>query len=367
MNILHTETLKRWGGQQNRVLSESIGLYKRGHRVVIACHRGSVLAQRAKEAGIKVYELNMVKQAHLITIPRLMRIIKREGIEIVATHSSVDSWAGGIAARLTGRRLVRFRHNLYPVGRDPLTKCIYSLPDRLIAISNSVKERMIDCGVNGYIIDVIHSTVDCEKFNPGVKDLRKELGIPDDTVILGNTATFTGVKGQEFLLNAFNEIYRSFPCVILFAGRLNESSKDKYLRHINEGLRDKVILLGHREDVPSVLKTIDIFVYPSLSEGLGTALLEAMAMERPVVVSDIPTFREYVIDGENGLFFRARDHKDIAKKALVLIDNKELKVQLGRNARRTVLERFTIERMLDKTEALYRKVLLASANQTRRR
>jgi len=356
MNILHTETLKRWGGQQNRVLSEAIGLYRKGHNVVIACHRGSVLAQRAKEAGIKVYELNMVKQAHPVNIPRLMRIIKREGIEIVATHSSVDSWAAGIAAKLTGRKLVRFRHNLYPVGRDPLTRFIYSLPDRLIAISNSVKKRMIDCGIKRDI-DVIHSTVDYERFSPDVRDLRGELVIPADTIILGNTATFTRVKGQEFLLMAFNEIYNGSPCVMLFAGRLNNSSKDKYFRHINKALRNKVILLGHREDIPSVLKTIDIFVYPSFSEGLGTALLEAMAMERPVVVSDIPTFREFIIDGENGLFFRPKDHKDMAEKVLLLIHNKELREKLGRNARRTVLERFTIEGMIDRTEALYRKVL----------
>lgn len=71
MMILHTETLKRWGGQQNRVLLESIGLQKRGHHVIIACHRSSMLAEKSRDAGIKTYEVNMVKQAHLSTIPRL--------------------------------------------------------------------------------------------------------------------------------------------------------------------------------------------------------------------------------------------------------------------------------------------------------
>jgi hypothetical protein len=118
MIVLHTETLKRWGGQQNRVLAEAVGLIKRGHKVVIACNRGSVLAKKADAAGIKVYEVNMAKHAHLFTIPTLVRIINKEDIEIVSTHSSVDSWAGGIAARLTGRYLVRFRHNIYPIGRQ---------------------------------------------------------------------------------------------------------------------------------------------------------------------------------------------------------------------------------------------------------
>ncbi len=359
MNILHTETLKRWGGQQNRCFLESVGLSERGHKVIIACHRGSMLAEKAREKGLRVYELNMVKQAHLVTIPKLIKIIKDEKVDIVCTHSSVDSWAGGIAARLTGRRLIRFRHNLYPIGRDPLTRLIYALPDGLIAISNSVKEGMVGCGIGSHRIKVIHSSVDSERFKSGIKDLREELGITADTIVLGNTSTFTGVKGQEFLLKAFNDICKKLPCILLFAGRLNESSKNKYLSYVDDGWRDKVIFLGHREDIPSVLKTIDIYIYPSLLEGLGTALLEAMAMERPVVVSDIPTFREFITDRENGIFFKTKDPEDMAKKVLLLIENKELRERLGRNARKTILERFAIEGMLDKTESLYREVLNA--------
>jgi hypothetical protein len=113
MTILHTETLKKWGGQQNRVLSEATGLLKKGHRVIIACHRGSMLAEKSKRTGLKVYEVNMVKQSHLKTIPELMRIIKKENVDIVCTHSSVDSWAGGLAAKFSGKTLMRFRHNLF--------------------------------------------------------------------------------------------------------------------------------------------------------------------------------------------------------------------------------------------------------------
>ncbi|GAB4536378.1 MAG: glycosyltransferase family 4 protein [Thermodesulfovibrionia bacterium] len=359
MKILHTETLKKWGGQQNRVLMECIGLRRRGHEMIIACHKGSVLAERAKAEGIKVYEVNMVKQAHLVTIPRLIKIIKEENVDVVSTHSSVDSWAGGIAARMTGRRLVRFRHNLYPIGKDPLTRFIYGLPHSFIAISNAVKDILVDCGINRERINIIHSCVDFSRFNPDIKDLKEELGIPTNSMMIGNTSTFTGVKGQEFLLKAFNKIYREFPCLMLFAGRISIESKKRYLSYVNEELRDKIIFLGHRDDIPRILKTIDIFVYPSFSEGLGTALLEAMAMERPVVVSDIPTFREFIVDGENGLFFRAGDSHDMAEKVLFLIHNKELRERLGRNARRTVLERFTFDEMIDKTEILYRQVLNA--------
>ena len=355
--ILHTETLKKWGGQQNRVLSEAIGLNKRGHRSIIACHKNSVLAQKAKENNITVYEVNMVKQAHLITIPRLVNIIKKEKVDIVSTHSSVDSWAGGIAAKLTGRCLVRFRHNLYQIGRDPLTRLIYSIPQKIIAISNTVNNVLTECGLRQEKITVIPDSVNTDIFHPDVKDIREELGIHREAIVIGNTSTFAHVKGQEYLLQAFNTITRKIPCILLFAGRLNEPHRTRYLSYVEDELRNRVIFLGHRDDIPRVLKTIDVFVYPSVLEGLGTALLEAMAMERPVVVSDIPTFRYFISDMHNGVFFKLRDPGDMAEKVVSLMKNHDLQAQLGRNARTTVIEKFSLDAMLSSTEAVYEEVL----------
>lgn len=357
MVILHTETLKKWGGQQNRVLSEAIGLKKRGHKVILACHKASILAEKAKEKDITVYEVNMVKQGHLITIPRLVNIIKKEKVDIVSTHSSVDSWAGGIAAKLTGRCLVRFRHNLYQIGRDPLTRLIYYLPDKIVAISESVKDILVGCGLKIDRIKVIHSSVNPGLFNLDREDLRKELCITPETVVIGNTSTFAQVKGQEYLLQAFNAIAGKIPCLLLFAGRLNELHRTRYLSYVKDYLRNRVIFLGHRDDIPRVLKTIDVFVYPSVLEGLGTALLEAMAMEKPVVVSDIPTFRYFISDMHNGVFFKLRDPGDMAEKVVSLMKNHDLQVQLGRNARITVIDKFSLDAMLNSTEAVYEEVL----------
>jgi glycosyltransferase involved in cell wall biosynthesis len=359
MVILHTETLKKWGGQQNRVLSEAVGLCGKGHSVIIACHRNSMLAKKAAESNLKVYELNMVKQSHLATIPKLMQIIKRERVDIVSTHSSVDSWAGGIAAKMTGRKLVRFRHNLYPLGRDPLTRLIYAMPDKIVAISKSVRDVLLQSRLRDTRITVIDDSVDTGIFDPAVEDLRQELGIPSGTIIIGNTSTFTQVKGQEFLLQAFNRIFRVQPCILLFAGRLLEKSKQKYISHVEKELREKVVFLGHREDIPRVLKTIDIFVFPSFLEGLGTALLEAMAMERPVVVSDIPTFREFISDRHNGIFMKPRDPEDLAEKVLSLMKDRDLQRQLGTTARNTVIERFSLDTMVTHTESVYEEVLKA--------
>lgn len=360
MVILQTETLRGWGGQQNRVLIESIGFNKRGHRAVIACRIGSILSKKAREAGVRVYELNMVKKAHLSNIPKLINIIKKEQVELVATHSSVDSWAGGLAARLTGKRLVRIRQNLYPIGRDPLTKFIYSIPDRVVVCSGAVRDVLAGCGVKREKMELIPDTVDVERFHCGVEDLREELNIPKDVLIIGNTSTFTEVKGQIYLLEAFNTIIKKRPCILLFAGDLKEPFKSQYVSYVREEFRDKVMFLGHRDDIPRVLKTMDLFVFPSYLEGLGHSLLEAMAMERPVAVSDIPTFREFIEDGKNGIFFNVKDPKDLAEKVVSLLQNRELRAAIGKNARDTILDRFTTERMMDMMESLYQEVIHAA-------
>ncbi len=357
MVILHTETLRGWGGQQNRVLAEAVGLIKRGHHVIIACRKESVLAEKAKQAGVKVYEVNFVKKAHFSTVPQLIKIIKSEGVNLVSTHSSVDSWAGGMAALLTGRRLIRFRHNIFVIGKDPLTKFIYAIPNSIITISDAVRDVLISCGKKKEKLTTINSAVNLRKFDPAANNIRDELKIPTDALVIGNTSTFDTVKGQMYLLQAFNIIAKEVPCFLLFAGSLVEPFKSRNLSHVQENLRDRVILLGHREDVPEILNTIDIFVYPSYLEALGTALLEAMTMGKPVAVSDIPSFRSFVEENVSGVYFNTRDPDDLAKKVLSLMNDKELRMRLGKNARATALEKFSEDRMLDLTEAHYRETM----------
>lgn len=359
MVILHTETLKKWGGQQNRILTEAIGLSKRGHRVIIACHRDSFLAHKVKEAGIKTYEVNMVKQAYLSTIPKLIQIIKNEKVDLVVTHSSVDSWAGGIAARLTRRKLVRFKHNLYRVKKDPPTRFIYSLPHRFIAVNNTAAEVLKETGyIRPEKITRVYGSIDSEKFNPDkISNIDKEalkhsLGIPQNALVIGNTSGFTEVKGQRYLLEAANKVFRDRNNIfLLLVGRIGK--KEKIIGQIQTEFLRRVILPGLRTDIPLLLSIMDIFVFPSTVEAFGNSLIEAMAMAKPVLVSDIPSFREFMTDGVDGIFFKSADSENLLNRLSHLIDNPEKWQILGYNARKTVLGKFLPDRMLDETENIY--------------
>ena len=115
MNILHTESSNGWGGQEIRILKEALGLRLRGHEVVLAVVRGGKLADYARKEGFTVYEIDFRRSLALFALKNLLSILRRHRIDVVNTHSSLDAWLGGIAARLSGRMVVRTRHLSTPV------------------------------------------------------------------------------------------------------------------------------------------------------------------------------------------------------------------------------------------------------------
>jgi glycosyltransferase involved in cell wall biosynthesis len=359
MKILHTETLKRWGGQQSRVLQQAIGLSRRGHGIVLACNRGSMLSQRARDAGIRTYELNLTKWSYHITIPQLIDIIRKEEVDIVCTNSSIDSWAGGIAARLTGRELVRIKHNVYRIKKDLPTRFIYSLPEVFIAVSDSAGEVIKNTGyIKPEKVSRIYGAVDTVQFDPekitdGEKiSLKNSLGIPENSLVIGNTSGFTGVKGQRYLLEAANTLLRERDDIfIVLAGWV--SHRERILEHVKAEFHKRIILPGLRNDVPLLLSIFDLFVFPSTMEACPYSLIEAMAMARPVLVSDISSLRDFLSDGIDGIFFRSADVSDLLKRLRQLIERPGKWEKLGLNARETVLRRFQIERLFDETEKIY--------------
>ncbi|MEW6108856.1 MAG: glycosyltransferase family 4 protein [Nitrospirota bacterium] len=363
MVILYTETLKKWGGQQNRILTEAVGLSRRNHRVILVCHRNSMLAVRAKEAGLTVYEVNMVKQAHLLTIPKLMKIIKEEKVDLVVTNSSVDSWAGGIAAKMKGKRLVRIKHNLNPVKSNVLTRFVYSLPDRFVSVSGQAYNMLIK---SGYIppekIDIVYAAVDVNMFNPDIitdeekKRYREEIGIPGDALVIGNTSGFAAVKGQGNLIRAINELMKERDDIVLLLAGWYSSSRNIY-DLVSQEFRNRVFLPGLVNNVPLALGIMDIFVFPSIKEAFGISLIEAMAMAMPVIVSDIPTFRGFVRDGVNGLLFRSGDSRDLLDVLRSLVGNPGLRKFLGSGARHTVMEKFRLDNMINEMDNIYNNIL----------
>lgn len=360
LTILHTESSTGWGGQEIRILEESLGMLRRGHRVIIVSPDKSNIFKRAEVAGIKVYPDDFQKW-NLLSFLRISSLIRREGVDILNTHSSSDSWVAILAARLLRNRpkIIRTRHLSTPISRSLLSHMIYNiLPDAIITTGEEIRQRMIrNNGFKAQRIFSIPTGVNLERFDP----IRVSPAFKPRGFSIGMIGVLRSWKGHSYLIEAVPEILKSIPDAVFYI--VGDGPQYKNIeRKIDElSLNNKVIMLGHREDIPEILASLDVVVHPSYAnEGVPQSVLQSLAMERPVVASDAGAVKEVVIDGETGFLIPPRKVEEITAKVVTLYKNRELGKVFGKKGRSLVERSYSFERMLDKVESLYEKLLTVS-------
>jgi glycosyltransferase involved in cell wall biosynthesis len=186
---------------------------------------------------------------------------------------------------------------------------------------------------------------------------RRALGWdPDDEVIV-TIGRHEFQKGHRYLLEAVGRLRRTRPRLrVIVAGRRGNASADVEAMRRSLDLVDEVRFVGHRDDVPSLLAAADLFVFPSLYEGFGGALIEAMALGLPIVASDVPAIREVVEEGRNSLLVPRGDPDALATGIAELLDQAERREAFGRWSRRRFEERFTLDRVVPPMVELYRSL-----------
>lgn len=362
--IFHTEASLGWGGQEIRVLNECLGMKSRGHRPVIISEENSGIFRKARHAGIEAMPVSFRKKDYPASLVKLVKMIRSLRPDIVNTHSSRDSWLASAAAMLIRPRpvIIRTRHISTPVSTGLASSIIYRhAPDRIITTSEAIRERLIN--VNrvepGKAVSV-PTGIDMDAFDPEIRhpDLRAELGLPASSPLIGMVSVLRSWKGHDCLIDAAALVKKTYPeaCFIIAGdGPRGEHISKKIA---SSGLEKTVLMLGHRDDVPMLLSSLDVFVQPSYAnEGVPQSIMQAMAMKVPVVASDLPSFREIVEEGRTGLLFKANDARGLAGCISLLFEDRSLAQRLAENARRSALERFSIERMLDRTEEIYEELL----------
>lgn len=360
LTILHTEASMGWGGQEIRILQESLGMIKRGHRVILAASKGSVIFKKANEAGIKTFHAYFHKKNPL-SILNLLSLINKENPDIVNTHSSSDSWIAGIAAKLskTKPKIIRTRHLSTPISKSFLSHIIYDvLPDAVMTTGEEIRQKMInDNEFDGSKIFSMPTGIDIERFNPEkVKPVLQTNGFA-----VGTVGVLRSWKGHRYFLEAVKEILRHIPDAVFYiVGDGPQYENIKNLIH-SLSLQGKVFMLGHREDIPEIMASFDVVVHPSYAnEGVPQTILQAMAMQRPVVASDAGAIKEVVIDKKTGFLIEPKRPEQIAERVIEFYRKPELREKFGKEGRRFVKENYSFEKMLDKIETIY-KMLLSNA------
>ncbi len=229
---------------------------------------------------------------------------------------------------------------------------------RIIAVSEGVKKEMLRYGVPKEKIRVIDNGVDLTRFGDTVSStaIREEFGIKEGAPVIGTVGNLGPEKGHVYLLQAAKEIVNRVKSVkFIFVG---EGRLRTYLEHEASefGIRDHVIFAGFRTDIPSLLSAMDIFVLPSVTEGLPMVLLEAMAAKKAVVATRVGAVSK-VVDNESGILVEPRDVAGLQKAILSLLTSREKRDTYASAGHDTVRTHFSSERMSSEYIALYNELL----------
>ena len=369
LTVLHIDTERTWRGGEQQMCYLALGLKAVGHSAPVVCRPGSECETRAASFGLDVHPVAVRGDVALVAAHRLARLIDRLGVDIVHAHTSRAHLAAVLAKRFSRRKPLCVVHRRVDFSIHKLPCRISGLKyrwgvDRYIAITQAVKSVMVADGIPSDQIDIIHSSTDLSRFEgierqPG---LRTELGIPEDALLVGNVAALVGHKGQAFLLDAAAQVLKQCPKAFFLILGEGELRSDLEAQAESLGISDRIRMPGFRSDVPQCMAELDVFCMSSWGEGMGSVVLEAMAMRRPIVVTDAGGLVEVITNQKDGLVVPARDADALAKAMVQLLTHSSLAHRLAEAARQTVETRFSKESMVEHTLALYKRLLSATTS-----
>jgi glycosyltransferase involved in cell wall biosynthesis len=357
-NILHTEWSGGWGGQEMRIVAESVAMRVRGHNMAIACQPGSRILQEAIAADLLTVPMRMRKGLDVVGITRCMQVIRTYKIDLVHTHSSPDAWTCGIAARLAGVRVVRSRHLSTPVKRGWSSRLVYGrLADRVIASGQAIRDHLIQVNAaDSARIVSIPAGIDLQRFTPVADSqaVRRELGLAEDDFVVGIVAVLRSWKGHALLIDVMHQLSaQNVPAKLLIVGA---GPQEEALRRriVQLGMEGRILMLGHRDDVPRLISAMDCSVLPSTkNEATSQALPQALAMKVPVIATAVGGLPEVVIHHETGLLIPP-GNSGALRDALVWVHHHRLEArQLAEHGYAHVHASLGFDKMIDRTEAVY--------------
>ena len=361
--IFHTEASGGWGGQELRILAELDGLARRGYRTGLISEPGSPIAERARSLGRPVHPVRFRWSADPSAVRKVARILREEGVDLLGTHSSLDAWVGGIAARWCGVPVVRTRHLDIPLKRNPLSRMVYRLlADAVVVTGASGAARLVaEAGVPPERIHVVPTGIDLDRFDPARVDgsrIRRELGIEASAAVIGTIGVLRVLKGIDIFLRGCRAILDRNPAARFLV--VGDGPMRREVRALWQALHleGAAWLLGHREDIPELLAAMSVLVLPSLTgEGNPQVVSQAMAMGVPVVASALPGIMELARDGDTARLFPAGDAQGLADAVCRMLEDGEIRRRMASRGQALARARLSVDAMLDRIEVIYAGVV----------
>jgi glycosyltransferase involved in cell wall biosynthesis len=370
IRVLYVVENRSFGGGERGFGQLSTNINRDRFQPFVAAHSGGQLEVIVRQNGVPFCPLDMSRRVNLGTIGHLSTLISENDIDIVHSMGARADFFARMACRNKPSTAVVCTLAMLVESFDVgfLRKFFYKLADRYsaryvtqyIAVSRALKERLIrERKISADKISIIYNGVELDQYNPELyspSEGRLSLGIKDDYPIVGTIGRLVYQKGLPYFLEAAARVYfhnKEVRFVIIGHG-----SEEASLKNLADslGITHACTFAGQRFDIDRLLSAFDIFVLPSLLEGLPRVVIEAMAMARPIIATDIDGVREQITNNQTGLLVKPADSKLLAKAIMEILDDEQKANSLARKARKQAEQKFDLKLTINKVENLYQEL-----------
>lgn len=351
ISFLFVDSERVWRGGQDQLLTLLHGLILRGHTVNLVCYPGTLLEKRARAVGALVYPVAIRFQFALSAVIRMARVLALCRPEILAFNTPRPLLAGNLASRFVPvQARIVFRRVNFPLRNSPITRFQYTWGiNCIVAISESIGRQLVAGGIPPSLIRTIYEGIDLSLYPRKTAPNPHQAGYQ---IVVGTVAHLSPEKGLRFLVEAaalIPSVGSRLRFVIVGEGQCRGELEDLVRE---KGLSECFSFTGFQDRTVQSTRSFDMFVLPSLSEGLSSAILTAMACSLPVIATNVGGIPELIKNGDNGLLVPPADPGSLAQAIQQLLDDPEAAFRMGLRGRTRAEEHFTLQRKILETEQL---------------
>lgn len=356
LRVAHIDTEKTWRGGQQQVFSLLNGLNKLGHKNFPIVRKHSALEKKLEESSQFFYSVTPWGEFDFLTARAIRRKLRENKIQIVHAHSAHGQALAALAVHSTAIPLVVTRRVDFHLRKNPFSKWKYRQAKKIIAISRGVEKILLEDGIPPEKIAVVRSGIDYSRHQNLKQLTRAEMAIPEDSFVIGQVAALAPHKDQANFLEMIKILKGSMPeliGVLVGEGALREELEDMAKKM---GIFSSIRFLGFQKVVLECIKNFDIFCISSKEEGLGTSILDAMALRVPVVATKTGGIPDIVKEGETGFLAEPQNPQALAAAVnrAILMGNKREKIL---DQAHKMAKEYDVSSTIRETEAVYKSLL----------
>ncbi len=364
LKVAHLNSERTFRGGEQQTLYLMKGLEEKGIDNYLICNKNSLIKEKASKflKDKKILEISMKGGFDIFAILKIRKFIKENGIDIIHCHTSHAHTTGFLSAWGLNIKTVVSRRVDFSIYKGKIkfpNRIKYNfMCDKIVAISEKIKDVLIADGIDEAKIAKVYSGVDSDKIKYAeTDDFKKEFNISGNNKIIVNIAALVPHKGQEILIRSFEKVLYECPDTLLLIvgdGELRE----KLIKLRNSlGLENKIIFTGYRTDIDKMFSLADIFVMSSIEEGLCTSILDALSVNKVVVATDAGGIPEIIRNGETGILVKKCSVESLAYGIIDAIKNFEKYKKKFQNGKDFVKSNFSVEKMVQGNLEVYRELI----------